>query len=209
MVESLNFFFIGDCPISFPIAFDCWITHDGSDAKWFEIYWQDNKKRKEIWSIKYLFTMFLSAIIVSVVNSTYFRHETVTPPTSGVRLLAWRCGLRLLWRNGFVVLQLVIIGFIGLVRKKNNICIFGLCGSIHRNLLFYSSASSRPIFVLLFYAQCGKALKSFRVPAAGATRKMARGGNWFSRNHHASVTVHTAGRNEEHADEDITQNNSL
>ncbi len=33
----------------------------------------------------------------------------------------------------------------------------GLCGSIPRKLLFYSSASSRPKFVLLFRAQCGKA----------------------------------------------------
>ncbi len=33
----------------------------------------------------------------------------------------------------------------------------GLCGSIHRKLLFYSSASSRPKFVLFFRAQCGKA----------------------------------------------------
>uniref|UniRef100_A0A673HMX6 Protein argonaute-4-like n=1 Tax=Sinocyclocheilus rhinocerous TaxID=307959 RepID=A0A673HMX6_9TELE len=37
---------------------------------------------------------------------------------------------------------------------KRNIRIFGgLCGSIHRNLLFYSSASSRPIFVSLFRTQ--------------------------------------------------------
>ncbi len=46
--------------------------------------------------------------------------------------------------------------------EKKNICIFGvnvrgLCGSIHRNV-FNFSASSRPIFVSLFRAQCGKAL---------------------------------------------------
>ncbi len=33
----------------------------------------------------------------------------------------------------------------------------GLCGSIHRKLLFYSSASSRLKFIALFRAQCGKA----------------------------------------------------
>ncbi len=33
----------------------------------------------------------------------------------------------------------------------------GLCGSIHRKLLFYSSASSRLKFVLLIHAQCGRA----------------------------------------------------
>ncbi len=44
MVESLNFFLYWRLPnLSFPIAFDCWSTHDESDAKWFEIYWQDNK----------------------------------------------------------------------------------------------------------------------------------------------------------------------
>ncbi len=36
--------------------------------------------------------------------------------------------------------------------KKHSIRIFGACGSIHRNLLFYSSVSSRLIFVLLFRA---------------------------------------------------------
>ncbi len=44
MVESLNFFFIGDCPISLfrsPLTVE--YTHDESDAKWFEFYWQDNK----------------------------------------------------------------------------------------------------------------------------------------------------------------------
>ncbi len=28
--------------LSFPIAPDCWNTHDGSNAEWSEIYWQDN-----------------------------------------------------------------------------------------------------------------------------------------------------------------------
>ncbi len=44
MVKSVNFFLYWRLPnLSFPIAFDCWSTHDGSDAKWFEIYWQDYK----------------------------------------------------------------------------------------------------------------------------------------------------------------------
>ncbi len=43
MVESLNFIYWRLPNLSFPIAFDCWSTHDESDAKWFEIYWQDNK----------------------------------------------------------------------------------------------------------------------------------------------------------------------
>ncbi len=42
----------------------------------------------------------------------------------------------------------------------------GLCGSIDRNLLFYSSASSHPIFVSLFHAQCGKAFRCIRLKAA-------------------------------------------
>ncbi len=61
--------------------------------------------------------------------------------------------------------------FVGLV-EYFFLCIFGvrifvefavcecsLCGSIHRDLLFYSSASSHPIFISLFSAQCGKAFK--------------------------------------------------
>ncbi len=43
MVESLIYFFFGDCSISpFRSPPDCWNTHDGSNAEWFEIYWQDN-----------------------------------------------------------------------------------------------------------------------------------------------------------------------
>ncbi len=38
-----------------------------------------------------------------------------------------------------------------------NIC--GLCGSIHRKLLFSSSTSSRLKFIVLFRAQCGKAFR--------------------------------------------------
>ncbi len=44
MVESLNFFFIGDCPISLfrsPLTVEALTVE--SDAKWFEIYWQDYK----------------------------------------------------------------------------------------------------------------------------------------------------------------------
>ncbi len=46
-------------------------------------------------------------------------------------------------------------------RKKKTfaVAVRGLCGSIHRKLLFYSSVSSRPKFVLLFRAQCGKAFR--------------------------------------------------
>ncbi len=44
MVASLNFFLYWRLSnLSFPIAFDCWSIHDESDAKCFEIYWQDNK----------------------------------------------------------------------------------------------------------------------------------------------------------------------
>ncbi len=43
-MEIFEFFLYWRLPnLSFPIAFDCWSTHDGSDAKWLKIYWQDNK----------------------------------------------------------------------------------------------------------------------------------------------------------------------
>ncbi len=42
MVESLNFFLHWRLlNLSFPIAFVCWSTHDGSNAEWFKIYLQD------------------------------------------------------------------------------------------------------------------------------------------------------------------------
>ncbi len=42
MVESLNFFLHWRLPnLSFPIAFFCRSTHDGSNVEWFKIYWQD------------------------------------------------------------------------------------------------------------------------------------------------------------------------
>ncbi len=41
MVESLNLWRLTN--LSFPIALNCRSTHDGSNAEWFEIYWQDNK----------------------------------------------------------------------------------------------------------------------------------------------------------------------
>ncbi len=42
--EIFEFFLYWRLPnLSFPIALDCWSTHDGSDAKWFDIYWQDYK----------------------------------------------------------------------------------------------------------------------------------------------------------------------
>ncbi len=40
-----------------------------------------------------------------------------------------------------------------------------LCGSIHINLLFYFNTSSRPIFVLLFHAQCLKAFSKVEQPS--------------------------------------------
>ncbi len=50
--------------------------------------------------------------------------------------------------------------FVGLDEKKHShfrcANVRGLCGSTHRKLLFYSSASSRPKFILLFCARCGK-----------------------------------------------------
>ncbi len=39
--EFFLYWWLSNLP--FPIAFDCWSIHDESDAKCFEIYWQDNK----------------------------------------------------------------------------------------------------------------------------------------------------------------------